>query len=166
MQGRHLVSKDSLCRGNGASVLRIVPYAALHFGAYEHYRQVLVEAAAAMSKRSVSTYVVPPSLDLVAGSAAGATAVMVPCLALPAILSILTEPTLRILTCTMVATLYQVPCVNELPIDVGACMQVTYPLDLVRTRLAYGMESSNNSRVESHSQASSSGKSIQVSAPV
>ena len=50
---------------------------------------------------------------------------------------------------------------NELPKDVGACMQVTYPLDLVRTRLAYGMESSNNSRtVERHSQASSSGKSI------
>ena len=98
MQGERLVSKDSLCRGNGASVLRIVPYAALHFGAYEHYRQVLVEAAAAMSKSSVSSYVVPPSLDLVAGSAAGATAVMVPRLALPAILPILTEPTLRIFT--------------------------------------------------------------------
>ena len=39
-------------------------------------------------------------------------------------------------------------------------MQVTYPLDLVRTRLAYGMESSDNSRAESHSQASSSGKSL------
>ncbi|CAK0741604.1 hypothetical protein CVIRNUC_001337 [Coccomyxa viridis] len=115
----HIVQQEGvtgLFRGNGASVLRIVPYAALHFGAYEHYRQVLVEAAAAMSKRSVSTYVVPPSLDLVAGSAAGATAVM-----------------------------------------------VTYPLDLVRTRLAYGMESSNNSRVESHSQASSSGAMQQSS---
>ena len=91
-------ARTALCRGNGASVLRIVPYAALHFGAYEHYRQVLVEAAAAMSKSSVSSYVVPPSLDLVAGSAAGATAVMVPRLALPAILSMLTEPTLRIFT--------------------------------------------------------------------
>ena len=39
-------------------------------------------------------------------------------------------------------------------------MQVTYPLDLVRTKLAYGMESSNNSRAEGHSQASSSGKII------
>ena len=67
----------TLCRGNGASVLRIVPYAALHFGAYEHYRQVLVKAAASMSNSSVSNYVVPPSLDLVAGSAAGATAVLV-----------------------------------------------------------------------------------------
>lgn len=58
-------------------MLRIVPYAALHFGAYEHYRQVLVKAAASMSNSSVSDYVVPPALDLVAGSAAGATAVMV-----------------------------------------------------------------------------------------
>ena len=66
----------------------------------------------------------------------------------------------------MIGALHQVPCVNELPIDVGVCMQVTYPLDLVRTRLAYGMESSNNSRAESHSQASSSGKIIQVFAPV
>ena len=66
-----------LCRGNGASVLRIVPYAALHFGAYEHYREVLVKAAATMSDSSVSNYTVPPALDLVAGSAAGATAVLV-----------------------------------------------------------------------------------------
>ena len=54
-----------------------MPYAALHFGAYEHYREILVKAAASMSKSSVSNYTVPPALDLVAGSAAGATAVLV-----------------------------------------------------------------------------------------
>ena len=32
-----------LFRGNGASVLRIVPYAAFHFGAYEYYRRALVQ---------------------------------------------------------------------------------------------------------------------------
>ena len=31
-------------RGNGASVLRIVPYAALHFTAYERYRSALITA--------------------------------------------------------------------------------------------------------------------------
>ncbi len=31
-------------RGNGASVLRIVPYAALHFAAYERYRRALLVA--------------------------------------------------------------------------------------------------------------------------
>lgn len=74
---QHEIGTPLLCRGNGASVLRIVPYAALHFGAYEHYREVLVKAAASMSKRSISDYAVPPALDLVAGSAAGATAVLV-----------------------------------------------------------------------------------------
>jgi hypothetical protein len=33
-----------LFKGNGASVLRIVPYSALHFGAYEQYREWLVRA--------------------------------------------------------------------------------------------------------------------------
>lgn len=33
-----------LFRGNGASVLRIVPYAAVHFWCYEHYRRLLVAA--------------------------------------------------------------------------------------------------------------------------
>ena len=84
-------------------MLRIVPYAALHFGAYEHYRQVLVEAAAAMSKSSVSSYVVPPSLDLVAGSAAGATAVMVPRLTLLAVLSTFTQDMPRMLHCCSVS---------------------------------------------------------------
>ena len=32
------------CRGNGASVLRIVPYAALNFTAYERYRSALITA--------------------------------------------------------------------------------------------------------------------------
>lgn len=35
-----------LFRGNGASVLRIVPYAAVHYWAYEHYRRLLVSAGA------------------------------------------------------------------------------------------------------------------------
>ena len=67
--------------------MRIIPYSALHFGAYEHYRARLVAATGAKPGH------VPPTVDLLAGSAAGATAVL-----------------------------------------------VTYPLDLVRTRLAYQME--------------------------
>ncbi len=39
------VTRERLqCRGNGASVLRIVPYAALHFTAYERYRRGLLDA--------------------------------------------------------------------------------------------------------------------------
>jgi hypothetical protein len=34
-----------LFRGNGASVLRIVPYAAVHFTAYEQYRRLLVTSS-------------------------------------------------------------------------------------------------------------------------
>lgn len=64
-------------RGNGASVLRIVPYAALHFGAYEYYRERLANAAAASLGKRMEDFTVPPALDLVAGSAAGATAVLV-----------------------------------------------------------------------------------------
>ena len=64
-------------RGNGASVLRIVPYAALHFGAYEYYRELLANAAAASLGKRMEDFTVPPALDLVAGSAAGATAVLV-----------------------------------------------------------------------------------------
>lgn len=56
------------CRGNGASVLRIVPYAALHFMTYERYRDwILVHYS------SLGT---GPIIDLLAGSAAGGTAVL------------------------------------------------------------------------------------------
>lgn len=103
-----------LGRGNGASVLRIVPYSAFHFGAYEHYRAALVHVAgydepvpAPAPTQSAghhhhtdpdghpvqpppTHHSVPPVLDLLAGSAAGATAVL-----------------------------------------------LTYPLDYARTRLAY-----------------------------
>ncbi|KAK9868547.1 hypothetical protein WJX84_004316 [Apatococcus fuscideae] len=78
-------------KGNGASVLRIVPYAALNFTAYEHIREVLVDRLLpAESNSHPSSLRVPPWLDLVAGSAAGAAS-----------------------TCA------------------------TYPLDFVRTRLAF-----------------------------
>eukprot|EP00850_Spirogloea_muscicola_P022368 SM000290S10902 [mRNA] locus=s290:111756:114288:- [translate_table: standard] len=69
-------------RGNTASVARVVPYAALHFAAYEQYRRLLLEAWPANAGR--------PRVDFAAGSLAGATAVV-----------------------------------------------CTYPLDLIRTRLAY-----------------------------
>ena len=69
-------------RGNGASVLRIVPYAALHFMTYEQYRSWLL-----INCPSLGT---GPVVDLLAGSASGGTAVL-----------------------------------------------CTYPLDLVRTKLAY-----------------------------
>ena len=71
-------------------MLRIVPYAAIHFTAYESYRKALVNLVTQAS----STKPVSPVIDLLAGSAAGASAVM-----------------------------------------------ITYPLDLVRTRLAYQSES-------------------------
>ncbi len=58
-------------------MLRIIPYAALHFGAYEYYRDVLVKAACSSLGKRVDEFTVPPALDLVAGSAAGATAVLV-----------------------------------------------------------------------------------------
>uniref|UniRef100_A0A453EY14 ADP/ATP translocase n=1 Tax=Aegilops tauschii subsp. strangulata TaxID=200361 RepID=A0A453EY14_AEGTS len=56
------------CRGNGASVLRIVPYAALHYMTYEQYRCWILNNAP-----SVGT---GPVVDLLAGSAAGGTAVL------------------------------------------------------------------------------------------
>ncbi|KAK2080763.1 hypothetical protein QBZ16_000617 [Prototheca wickerhamii] len=83
---------SGLFRGNGAAVLRIVPYSAIHFTMYEHYRRVLLQRwihnSSAERHRPVN-----PLWDLLAGSAAGATAVL-----------------------------------------------ITYPLDLVRTRLAYHSE--------------------------
>ncbi|GLU10025.1 hypothetical protein SLE2022_268540 [Rubroshorea leprosula] len=69
-------------RGNGASVARIVPYAALHYMAYEEYRRWIILGFPDVGRG--------PVLDLVAGSIAGGTAVL-----------------------------------------------FTYPLDLVRTKLAY-----------------------------
>ncbi|KAF5788559.1 putative mitochondrial carrier domain protein [Helianthus annuus] len=69
-------------RGNGASVARIVPYAALHYMAYEQYRRQINYHFPAMGNG--------PVVDLVAGSLSGGTAVL-----------------------------------------------FTYPLDLVRTKLAY-----------------------------
>ncbi|OMO91621.1 Mitochondrial carrier protein [Corchorus olitorius] len=69
-------------RGNGASVARIVPYAALHYMTYEQYRRWIIDSFPDIGRG--------PVLDLVAGSFAGGTAVL-----------------------------------------------FTYPLDLVRTRLAF-----------------------------
>ncbi|XP_043722535.1 mitochondrial carrier protein CoAc1-like [Telopea speciosissima] len=69
-------------KGNGASILRIVPYAALHFMTYEQYRCWILNNYSALGTG--------PFIDLLAGSAAGGTAVL-----------------------------------------------CTYPLDLVRTKLAY-----------------------------
>jgi solute carrier family 25 protein 16 len=88
-----------LFRGNGASVLRIVPYSAIHFGLYEEYRRVLVAALYLPPPTGMNHQTVSPLLDLVAGSVAGATAVL-----------------------------------------------VTYPLDLVRTRLAFQTEGRSSSR--------------------
>ncbi|WOL10866.1 mitochondrial substrate carrier family protein B [Canna indica] len=55
-------------KGNGASVLRIVPYAALHFMTYEQYRCWILN--------NYSSVVSGPFVDLLAGSAAGGTAVL------------------------------------------------------------------------------------------
>lgn len=73
-----------LFKGNGASVLRIVPYSALHFGAYEQYREWLVAtlkldgdgSGNPLQKNKREKKRVPPWVDLLAGSAAGATAVL------------------------------------------------------------------------------------------
>lgn len=55
-------------KGNGASVIRIVPYAALHFMAYEQYRGWILDNYSAVGTG--------PVVDLLAGSAAGGTAVL------------------------------------------------------------------------------------------
>ncbi|KAF9613083.1 hypothetical protein IFM89_005531 [Coptis chinensis] len=55
-------------KGNGASVLRIVPYAALHFMTYEQYRCWILNNYSALGTG--------PVVDLLAGSAAGGTAVL------------------------------------------------------------------------------------------
>ncbi|KAJ6923303.1 mitochondrial carrier protein CoAc2 isoform X1 [Populus alba x Populus x berolinensis] len=79
-------------RGNGASVARIVPYAALHYMTYEQYRRWIILNFPDIGRG--------PVLDLVAGSFAGGTAVL-----------------------------------------------LTYPLDLVRTKLAYQIVSSPKANV-------------------
>uniref|UniRef100_A0A7C9ESL1 Uncharacterized protein n=1 Tax=Opuntia streptacantha TaxID=393608 RepID=A0A7C9ESL1_OPUST len=59
---------QGLYKGNGASVLRIVPYAALHYMTYEQYRYRLWENCPSLGTG--------PIVDLLAGSAAGGTAVL------------------------------------------------------------------------------------------
>ncbi|KAG2238608.1 hypothetical protein Bca52824_092191 [Brassica carinata] len=80
-------------RGNGASVARIVPYAALHYMAYEEYRRWIIFGFPDTTRG--------PLLDLVAGSFAGGTAVL-----------------------------------------------FTYPLDLVRTKLAYQVVGSTKAQAK------------------
>lgn len=97
-----------LFKGNTAAVARIAPYSAIHFGAFEVYRRALSGAVGAAQTAWGRAHGVAPSslapaqaksrtrhaaVDLAAGSAAGATAVL-----------------------------------------------ATYPLDLVRTRLAFIIE--------------------------
>ncbi|GLT85564.1 hypothetical protein SLE2022_037510 [Rubroshorea leprosula] len=55
-------------KGNGVSVLRIVPYAALHFMTYEQYRLWILNNYPALGSG--------PVVDLLAGSVAGGTAVL------------------------------------------------------------------------------------------
>eukprot|EP00252_Welwitschia_mirabilis_P006571 TRINITY_DN17455_c0_g1_i1.p1 TRINITY_DN17455_c0_g1~~TRINITY_DN17455_c0_g1_i1.p1 ORF type:complete len:204 (-),score=31.43 TRINITY_DN17455_c0_g1_i1:90-701(-) len=57
-----------LYRGNGASVARIVPYAALHYMTYEEYRRWILFYCPGLGTS--------PMIDLVAGSFAGGTAVL------------------------------------------------------------------------------------------
>ncbi|XP_039142852.1 mitochondrial carrier protein CoAc2 [Dioscorea cayenensis subsp. rotundata] len=84
-------------RGNGASVARIVPYAALHYMAYEEYRRWIILAFPNIGRG--------PVLDLVSGSIAGGTAVI-----------------------------------------------FTYPLDLVRTKLAFQVVETPKLRAQGLSQ--------------
>ncbi|KAL5074589.1 hypothetical protein RYX36_013573 [Vicia faba] len=57
-----------LYKGNGASVIRIVPYAALHFMTYERYKSWILNNYPILGTG--------PSIDLLAGSAAGGTSVL------------------------------------------------------------------------------------------
>ncbi|KAG5034081.1 hypothetical protein JHK87_008991 [Glycine soja] len=57
-----------LYKGNGASVIRIVPYAALHFMTYERYKSWILNNYPALGTG--------PFIDLLAGSAAGGTSVL------------------------------------------------------------------------------------------
>jgi len=82
--GRRPTRARAPVRGNGASVLRIVPYSALHFSAYESYRQSLARVFARHAGVAEDAYHVVPAVDLLAGSAAGATAVLARARAAPA----------------------------------------------------------------------------------
>ncbi|KAL9313145.1 hypothetical protein ACSQ67_018597 [Phaseolus vulgaris] len=55
-------------KGNGAGVIRIVPYAALHFMTYERYKSWILNNYPALGSG--------PFIDLLAGSAAGGTSVL------------------------------------------------------------------------------------------
>ncbi|KAK8602457.1 hypothetical protein V6N12_052263 [Hibiscus sabdariffa] len=55
-------------KGNGASVIRIIPYAALHFMTYEQYRCWILD--------NCTFFGSGPLVDLLAGSASGGTAVL------------------------------------------------------------------------------------------
>ncbi|OMO66993.1 Endoplasmic reticulum-adenine nucleotide transporter [Corchorus capsularis] len=55
-------------KGNGASVIRIIPYAAIHFMTYEQYRGWLLDNYSSLGSG--------PVVDLLAGSASGGTAVL------------------------------------------------------------------------------------------
>ncbi|KAL8054436.1 hypothetical protein ABFX02_05G137000 [Erythranthe guttata] len=57
-------------KGNGASVIRIVPYAAIHFMTYEQYRLWILDNHPGLGTG--------PVVDLLAGSVAGGTAVLCP----------------------------------------------------------------------------------------
>ncbi|KAK7283192.1 hypothetical protein RIF29_12563 [Crotalaria pallida] len=57
-----------LYKGNGASVIRIIPYAALHFMTYERYKSWILNNYPALGTG--------PFIDLLAGSAAGGTSVL------------------------------------------------------------------------------------------
>eukprot|EP00775_Hariotina_reticulata_P008737 gene8737-8917_t len=63
-----------LFRGNTASVLRIVPYAAIHFGSYEYFRRAVVRLAAGASyEEQQQQHHSHPVWDLLAGSASGSS---------------------------------------------------------------------------------------------
>ncbi|MCO5574172.1 hypothetical protein L7F22_027954 [Adiantum nelumboides] len=69
---RFIQEKEGLLgfyRGNGASVVRVVPYAALHFMTYEQYRGTIADHWPTWAPSS-------SVVDLLAGSLAGGTAVL------------------------------------------------------------------------------------------
>ncbi|CAK7356883.1 unnamed protein product [Dovyalis caffra] len=57
-----------LYKGNTATIIRIVPYSALHYTTYEHYRSWILQ--------NYPTFGTGPLIDLVAGAASGGTAIL------------------------------------------------------------------------------------------